>query len=299
MTNQLKRVNCSLFLDPVNSDADRYAVGIMQRWVEERRQLVETPSAGKELHHNLHRHKDIYLSGLFLHLLSPALTSQLSATLSENTIHMETLAQKLKMCGLVLPNPEADAASAQALQAQQAQQHQQELLREELARFQQSMASQLNGLQQTLTTSIAASMDASMEAIEASAAAIAQSGAPSVESDDQGETLAATLAAFKADLGNELGQELRGGLTADITEAVVSPLIRELQVQHQAHSQSQAAEIADLKALISAQSQMIRALQHSGVKANVTAEPAAVPASEPNLSEQIASMRKVKKKGLF
>lgn len=296
MTNQLKRVNCSLFLDPVNSDADRYAVGIMQRWVEERRQLVETPSAGKELHHNLHRHKDIYLSGLFLHLLSPALTSQLSATLSENTIHMETLAQKLKMCGLVLPNPEADAASAQALQAQQ---HQQEMLREELARFQQSMASQLSGLQQTLTTSIAASMDASMEAIEASAAAVAQSGAQSVEPDDQGEALAATLAAFKADLGNELGQALRGGLTADITEAVVSPLIRELQAQHQAHSQSQAAEIADLKALISAQSQMIRALQHSGVKASVTAEPAAVPASEPNLSEQIASIRKVKKKGLF
>ena len=296
MTNQLKRVNCSLFLDPVNSDADRYAVGIMQRWVEERRQLVETPSAGKELHHNLHRHKDIYLSGLFLHLLSPALTSQLSATLSENTIHMETLAQKLKMCGLVLPNPEADAASAQALQAQQ---HQQEMLREELARFQQSMASQLNGLQQTLTTSIAASMDASMEAIEASAAAVAQSGAQSVEADDQGEALAAALAAFKADLGNELGQALRGGLTGDITEAVVSPLIRELQAQHQAHSQSQAAEIADLKALISAQSQMIRALQHSGVKASVTAEPAAAPASEPNLSEQIASIRKVKKKGLF
>lgn len=243
MTNQLKRVNCSLFLDPVNSEADRYAVSIMQRWVEERRLLVETPSAGKELHHNLHRHKDIYLSGLFLHILSPALTSQLSAVLSEQSIHMDTLAKKLKMCGLVLPGQATTAVAAES----------QTGLSDELARFQQSVSTQLDSLHSAVTK----------------------------PADDNGAAAANVqegLAEFKAELKAELVAQLASEMKA----------------------QSQAAEIAELKALITAQSQMIRALQHNGgVKAGASAEPAAEQDSGPNLSEQIASIRKVKKKGLF
>ncbi|MGF1726647.1 hypothetical protein [Photobacterium nomapromontoriensis] len=241
MTNQLKRVNCSLFLDPVNSEADRYAVSIMQRWVEERRLLVETPSAGKELHHNLHRHKDIYLSGLFLHLLSPALTSQLSGVLSEQNVHMETLAQKLKMCGLVLPEQAAIATTESPTG-----------LSDELARFQQSLSTQLDSLHHAVAK-------------------------PADDNGSVAESVQTELADFKT--------------------ALKAELVTQLASEMKAHSQ--AAEIAELKALISAQSQMIRALQHSGVTATSSADSVAEQEAGPNLSEQIASIRKVKKKGLF
>ncbi len=34
MSSKLKRVNYSIYLNPVNSLSDRYAVGIMQKWGE-------------------------------------------------------------------------------------------------------------------------------------------------------------------------------------------------------------------------------------------------------------------------
>ncbi|PSW12169.1 hypothetical protein C9I98_23555 [Photobacterium sanctipauli] len=259
MTNQLKRVNCSLFLDPVNSPADRYAVGIMQRWVEERKELVSNPSAGTALHRNLHMHKDIYLSGLFLHLLSPALTSQLAEVLSESNVNTAMLAQKLKQCGLVLPS-EAAAEPVQPAPLE---------LSPQILELTSDLKSELAAVKQEVQHGVGQMMSqVELQAqAERQAQADAQAQAQQPAALDPA-LLQETLASLKADIAAELKQ------------------------------QSQAAEIAELKAMISAQSQLIRSLQHNQSQAANTA-PAKDKAPEVNLSEQIASVQKIKKKGLF
>ncbi|KLV06594.1 hypothetical protein ABT56_08155 [Photobacterium aquae] len=266
MTNQLKRVNCSLFLDPVNSDADRYAVSIMQRWVEERKQLVENPSAGKALHENLHKHKDIYLSGLFLHLLSPALTRQLATVLSPSNVTMATLGQKLEMCGLVLPNKGQDAATSTARSAD---------VEQELVQLRQTMMSQLA----EVSDQVSATAQVQAETLTDAMAQLQQQAPASATAELDPAALEQALTSMKGHLVAELSEQIRKDMAAQLK------------------AQSQAAEIAELKALLSAQNQLIRAMQHSGVAAPAVAATPAEP--EMNLSEQIANVRKIKKKGLF
>lgn len=100
MSNKLKRVNYSIFLDIVNSPAERYAAGVMKEWVEQRRHLVDNPADAGALHESLHMHKSIYLAGMYLYMLSPSLAKSLADNLGESSINMEVISQQLRKNGL-------------------------------------------------------------------------------------------------------------------------------------------------------------------------------------------------------
>lgn len=115
MSNQHKRVNFSIFLDPINSKSDRYAYSLLGKWVKERKALATDPMAAAKLHHRVHMHKDIYLAGVYLYLLSPHLCEQLTASLSEETVNLETLKHHLSECGFHADNKSASSLETQCL----------------------------------------------------------------------------------------------------------------------------------------------------------------------------------------
>ncbi len=108
MANRLKRVSYSIFLDPLNNPADLYASKVMHQWATERQELESSDDALAR-HNAIHIHKQIYLSGLFLHLLSPDVTQRLSAQLTEDQVSEFTLHNTLS--GLGLDNSSAYAES--------------------------------------------------------------------------------------------------------------------------------------------------------------------------------------------
>ena len=68
MSSQLKRMTFSIFMDPGALESDRYAAGILQSWYQRARKIQDDV---EEFDFSKSRfHKDIYLSGMFLYVLS-------------------------------------------------------------------------------------------------------------------------------------------------------------------------------------------------------------------------------------
>ncbi|WP_264876276.1 hypothetical protein [Vibrio agarivorans] len=91
MDSTLKKVSYSVFLDPTQNESDYFAYKIMQKWAKQQKQFAQDPSAAVQLHNQIHIHKDIYLSGLYLHQLKPELAKSLASGLSKDTINNKTL----------------------------------------------------------------------------------------------------------------------------------------------------------------------------------------------------------------
>lgn len=91
MSNRFKKVSLSLYLDPRQSSSDRIAYSTLADWAKKRQQYAADPSAAVDLHNIVHVHKDIYLSGLFLHLLKPELATSLASSLSTDSIKEQVL----------------------------------------------------------------------------------------------------------------------------------------------------------------------------------------------------------------
>ncbi len=91
MSNRFKKVSLSLYLDPRQSSSDRIAYSTLADWAKKRQQYAADPSAAVDLHNIVHVHKDIYLSGLFLHLLKPELATSLASSLSADAINQQVL----------------------------------------------------------------------------------------------------------------------------------------------------------------------------------------------------------------
>ncbi len=91
MSNRFKKVSLSLYLDPKHSSSDRIAYSTLADWAKKRQQYAADPSAAVDLHNIVHVHKDIYLSGLFLHLLKPELATSLASSLSSDAINQQVL----------------------------------------------------------------------------------------------------------------------------------------------------------------------------------------------------------------
>ncbi len=91
MSNRFKKVSLSLYLDPKHSSSDRIAYSTLADWAKKRQQYAADPSAAVDLHNIVHVHKDIYLSGLFLHLLKPELATSLASSLSTDSIKDQVL----------------------------------------------------------------------------------------------------------------------------------------------------------------------------------------------------------------
>ncbi len=102
MSNRFKRVSFSLYLDPKNSIPDSFTFNTMIDWKKKSKELANDSdaNAGAELHNIIHVHKDIYMSGLFLHRLKPELAKSTAAALSATTINSDTLLNILKVHGI-------------------------------------------------------------------------------------------------------------------------------------------------------------------------------------------------------
>ncbi|WP_299019623.1 hypothetical protein [uncultured Photobacterium sp.] len=358
MSSQLKRVNYSIYLNPVNSLSDRYAVAIMQKWVNERKDMLDNPEAGMDLHNSLHMHKNIYLSGMFLHLLSPALAAGLSSCLGDDTIKMATLKQHLDACGLVVPMapghaPEISRQDIDAIKAavdmtplfneiqslrdelrqtnedhlrhaSQSAEREQELLlnqqktQQELAETRQILESQgtespeheqalLLSQQKTLqevteTRQILESQGA--ESSEREQALLLNQQKTQQELDETRQTLV-NLCTELAESVSSIGSVPPAAPAVPEAPAVTEPAsdvempdFSELQqsLTDEIRATNQKREIAELKALIKAQSELIKKLSVAPV-AGAPAEKAEE--EQPDLTETIANMQKVKKKGLW
>lgn len=333
MSSQLKRVNYSIYLNPVNSLSDRYAVGVMQKWVNERKSMLDNPDAGMDLHNSLHMHKNIYLSGMFLHLLSPALSAGLSTCLGDDTIKMATLKQQLDACGLVVPMASGQPSdiSRQDIEAIKSAVNMTPLFTEiqslrddlryaseenlrhvtESAEREKELLLSQQKTQQELTETRQALMTLSSESSEREQALLQNQQETQQELAETRQTLvnlctelaesvssieipsaAATPTAPEAPVVPEMPV-----VTEPSSEAAL-PDFSELQetLTDEIRATNHKREIAELKALIKAQSELIKKLS----VAPLAGAPAEKPAEEEqDLTETIANMQKVKKKGLW
>lgn len=116
MAERLKRINYSIYLDPLNNPADLYASKVLHQWADDfsRLKAESGEENGLALLNARSVQKQVYLSGLFLHLLSPELSQQLSLQVTEAQVSASTLERTLYGLGLLAE----DSASEDSLQEQ-------------------------------------------------------------------------------------------------------------------------------------------------------------------------------------
>ncbi|MGF1733944.1 hypothetical protein [Photobacterium satsumensis] len=116
MAERLKRINYSIYLDPLNNPADLYASKVLHQWADDfsRLKAESAEENGLALLNARSVQKQVYLSGLFLHLLSPELSQQLSLQVTEAQVSASTLERTLYGLGLLAE----DSGSGDSLQEQ-------------------------------------------------------------------------------------------------------------------------------------------------------------------------------------
>lgn len=107
MSNEgAKRLTLSLTLNPALSGADRFAIRALKQWYQ---QAKHSHKDEQDLQATVRKfHRDVYLSGLFLHLLHPGLASNLANLTTDGQISLSTLCHQLNSLGF--PLHEGDAA---------------------------------------------------------------------------------------------------------------------------------------------------------------------------------------------
>lgn len=98
MSNAAKKLSLALYLNPETSQADRYAVGALQQWYSKTKR-THADRAELDMVVRLF-HRDIYLAGLYLHLLSPRLCQGIASALDHHHINLVTLQQLCTASGL-------------------------------------------------------------------------------------------------------------------------------------------------------------------------------------------------------
>ena len=99
----LRRVNFSLHLAPEHSRADLHALAQLKRW---RDALPESSGDLSEVNRQIRRfHRGVYLAGLQLQLLSPALCSHVAESLGRESLTLEMLCAELRRDGLLPDEP--------------------------------------------------------------------------------------------------------------------------------------------------------------------------------------------------
>ncbi|MCQ1060911.1 hypothetical protein ACQKPX_12705 [Photobacterium sp. DNB23_23_1] len=125
MAERLKRINYSIYLDPLNNPADLYASKVLHQWADDftRLKAESAEENGLALLNARNVQKQVYLSGLFMHLLSPDLSQQLSLQVTESQVSELTLENTLQGLGFLVKNSpqefnqEAQTALFEALKA--------------------------------------------------------------------------------------------------------------------------------------------------------------------------------------
>ncbi len=96
MSKRFKKIALAIYLDPAQKGPDSFTYETMVEWSQKRKEYAADPLASIELHKLVHIHKDIYLSGLFLHKLKPELAKSLALSLSKESITENVLLDVLK-----------------------------------------------------------------------------------------------------------------------------------------------------------------------------------------------------------
>ncbi len=97
MNKRFKRVSLAIYLDPLQSIPDSFAYNTFIGWSKKRKELAADATAAMELHQLVHIHKDIYMSGMFLHCLKPELATSFAMALSNDSITEQSLLDILKV----------------------------------------------------------------------------------------------------------------------------------------------------------------------------------------------------------
>lgn len=163
MSENAKRLSLMLTLNPALSEADRFAIRALKRWYQQAKRSHEVE---EDLQATVKKfHRDIYLSGLFLHLLNPGLASNLANLLTEEDVSLQTLLYQLNSMGFaVSETAPADDTREQLEQIQAAIAEQQQgdafsTLMSQLQALTSLVEAQQNQLQRltTRTSTVAAS----------------------------------------------------------------------------------------------------------------------------------------------
>jgi len=95
-----KRLSLLLNLNPTISEADRYAIGVLQRWYRQAKRSHADPADLEASVKGFHR--DIYLAGLFLHQLNAGFSRQVANALTEQQVSLPTLLHLLNSSGFAV-----------------------------------------------------------------------------------------------------------------------------------------------------------------------------------------------------
>lgn len=94
------RIRFSVGLEPEVHDSHGYAIKVLRLWQQQEKARNDEPDVVQQ--RRIQFHRDLYLSGLFLHELAPQLPSMLSQTLLQDKINCQTLDGQLRSVGLTL-----------------------------------------------------------------------------------------------------------------------------------------------------------------------------------------------------
>ncbi len=100
-----KRLSLLLNLNPTISEADRYAIGVLQRWYRQAKRSHSDPADLEASVKGFHR--DIYLAGLFLHQLNAGFSRQVANALTEQQVSLPTLLHLLNSSGFAVSEKES------------------------------------------------------------------------------------------------------------------------------------------------------------------------------------------------
>lgn len=94
------RIRFNVGLEPELFDSHSYAIKCLRLWQQEEK--ARNDETDTVLQRRVQFHRDLYLSGLFLHELAPQLPSMLTQTLLQDKVNCQTLACQIKSAGLSL-----------------------------------------------------------------------------------------------------------------------------------------------------------------------------------------------------
>lgn len=291
MSSQLKRMTFSIFMDPGALESDRYAAGILQSWYQRARKIQDDV---EEFDFSKSRfHKDIYLSGMFLYVLAPSLCKGMANAFGPEQVNLATLRHVFAGCGFDLGEGATPAMTDTLID---------EIVARLAPRLEQGdSASLVEEIVQRLGQPQTAASQVHL--VDEIVQRLGQS---------QGGLSQADLV---DEIVSRLGEQQPAGRWDELKQGLPAPLDHELLAEAIAGKLPSAAAEPDLAPLAGSIQQLSRQLeeqsrlireQHLLIQRLASQpgrqvggnEPGAEPLIE-DLSSQVASMKRVKAKGIF
>ena len=188
-----RKLNLALYLNPETSEADRFAVGALREWYDKAKRSHPDRTSLEMVVRLFHR--DIYLAGLYIHLLNPRLSRSLSVALDPENLTSTAFWRQLHACGLSDDGSEASTAEEALFSPSQLTQLQQLLaeqnahivaVQQELQQLRQLADNQARQLKRLQGQQSSAAPDSG---VQGSGTQISESKGISLESTDLSELM--------------------------------------------------------------------------------------------------------------